>query len=107
MYSNKKVINVFNAFVLAILIVSCRSESAESLFPANGAAVELYDTQLSAILQEKCISCHTGFHADSYGDFNATVAGLSAIIARVNATDNLIMPPSGQVPLTDEELAVL
>jgi len=99
-----KVIKLFNTFLIPLLIVSCRSETADVLFPANEQAVELYNNQISTILESKCISCHQGYHSGSYGDYNATVASLSQIIERINANDNTIMPPSGEVALTAEEL---
>lgn len=105
------VIKIVKASILTLLVTSCRTESAETLFETNDEAAQaFYESDLQAIIEAKCTSCHQGYHSSgdkNYDTFENTKNNISLILQRVNAGDGSIMPPvdPDTEPLTDDELA--
>ena len=99
----------FGFFILSLTIfASCGNyEELKSSPTGSGFGRRAVTTNISfaqvkeKVLQERCISCHEGYHTD-YVDYNVVIANLEKIVNRVNSNS---MPKDG--PLSSEEKAFL
>lgn len=89
----KAIVN-FAIVFLSIFTWGCSDASDEvsSAAPCATSASLAWDTQIGAVFEQKCGSCHPGQQSTNYKTYAGVTSGIEQVSASIN---NGSMPPSG------------